>query len=90
MKYDRFHKIVREELASNTSGAIDDITPVCRYVIVRDGVVVKIGTAAAPKNGVYSIDLADGLGPGAYTAFLAVYLNDNWMTPDVKSVAFRK
>lgn len=90
IKYDRFYKIVREDLASNTSGAIDDIAPVCRYVIVRDGGVVKIGTAAAPKNGVYTINLADGLGPGAYTAFVAVYLNDNWMTPDVKRVSFRK
>lgn len=62
----------------------------CRYVIVRDGSVVKIGTAAAPKNGVYTINLADGLGPGAYTAFVAVTLNDNSMTPDVKSVSFRK
>ncbi len=90
MKYDRFYKIVREDLASNTSGAIDDITPVCRYVIVRDGSVVKIGTAAAPKNGVYRINLSEGLGPGAYTAYVAVYLNDNWLTPDVKSVSFRK
>jgi len=91
IKYDRFYKIVREALASNTSGAFDDITPVCRYVIVRsDGRVVKVGTAPAPKNGAYTISLADGLGAGDYTAFVAVYLNDNYMTPDVKSVSFHK
>lgn len=54
----------------------------CRYVIVRDGNLVKIGTSAAPKNG-YSINLGDGLGSGAYTAFLAVTLNDNSIAPNV-------
>jgi hypothetical protein len=91
IKYDRFYKIVREALASNTSGAYDDLGPVCRYVIVRsDGRVVKVGKAPDPKHGVYTINLGDGLGAGAYTAFVAVYLNDNYMTPDVKSVSFRK
>jgi hypothetical protein len=91
LKYDRFYKMLREALGSNTSGAFDDIRPVCRYVIVgSDGRAVKVGTAPDPKNGVYSIDLGDGLGAGAYTAFVAVYLNENYMTPDVKSVSFRK
>jgi len=90
IKYDRFSKIVLEALGSNTSGAIDDISSVCRYVIVRsDGRVVRVGTAPDPKHGVYTINLADGLGAGVYTAFVAVYLNDNYMTPDVKAVAFR-
>jgi hypothetical protein len=52
--------------------------------------VVRVGTAPDPKNGVYTIDLGDGLASGAYTAFVAVYLNDNYMTPEVKSVSFRK
>lgn len=91
VKYDRFYKIVREALGSNTSGAFDDISAVCRYVVVRsDGRVVKVGAAPDPKNGVYTINLGDGLEAGAYTAFVAVYLNDNYMTPDVKSVSFRK
>ena len=91
IKYDRFYKIVREALASNTSGAFDDISPVCRYVIVRsDGHVVRVGTAPDPRNGVYTIDLVDGLTSGAYTAFVAVYLNGNYMTPEVRSVSFRK
>jgi hypothetical protein len=91
VKYDRFYKIVREALASNASGAFDDITPVCRYVIIRsDGQVVKVGTAPNPKNGVYAVNLAEGLGAGVYTALVTVYLNDNYMTPDVKSVSFRR
>lgn len=91
IKYDRYYKIVREALGSDTSGAIDTVTPTCRYVIVgSDGRVVKIGTAPDPKNGVYRIDLGDRLSRGAYTAFVAVFLQDNYMAPEIKAVPFRK
>jgi len=91
IKYDRYHKIVREALGSNTSGAIDSISLVCRYMIVgSDGRVARVGTAPDPKNGVYTIDLGDRLARGAYTAFAAVYLNENYMIPDAKAVSFRK
>jgi hypothetical protein len=91
LKYDRYYKIVREALGSETSGAFDAVTPLCRYVIVgSDGHVVKVGTAPDPKNGAYQIDLGDRLGRGAYTAFVTVFLNDNYMTPDVTVVSFQK
>ncbi len=91
IKYDRYHKIVREALGSDTSGAIDTVTPVCRYVIVGDdGRVVRAGTAPDPKRGVFAIDLGDRLGRGAYTAYVAVYLNENYMTPEIKAVSFHK
>ena len=91
IKYDRYSKIVREALGSETSGAIDTVTPSCRYIVVgSDGRVAKMGTAPDPKTGVYRLDLGEGLGPGAYTAFVAVFLNDNDMTPDVRAVSFRQ
>jgi hypothetical protein len=90
-KYDRYYKIVREALGSETSGAIDTVTPTCRYVIVgSDKRVAKVGTAPDSKNAEYRIDLGEGLSPGAYTAFVAVFLNDNYMAPEVKAVSFRK
>ncbi len=91
IKYDRYHRLAREALGSNTSGAFDTVTPVCRYVIVgSDGRVIRVGTAPDPKNGVYTIDLGERLGRGAYTAFVAVYVNENYLTPDIKAVSFRK
>ncbi len=91
IKYDRYYRIAREALGSETSGAIDTVTSLCRYVIVgSDGRVVNVGAAPDPKNGVYRIDLGDRLGRGAYMAFVAVFLNDNYLTPDVKAVSFRK
>ncbi len=91
VKYDRYYKFVREALGSNASGAIDTVSPVCRYVVVgAGGRIDRIGTAPDPKNGVFAIDLGDRLDRGAYTAFVAVYINENEMTPDVKAIPFRK
>ncbi|HEV2438506.1 MAG TPA: hypothetical protein VGX97_00400 [bacterium] len=90
-KYDRYYKLVTEDLGSNTSGAYDDINAVCRYVVVRaDGHVVRTGSVTAPKNGTFSFNPADGLDRGAYTIRLAVSVNGNLMNPDVKTVAYRR
>ncbi len=90
-KYDRYYKIVTEPLGSNTSGAYDDITAVCRYLVMRgDGQVVKTGAVAGPKSGAFSFNPTDGLGRGNYTIMLAVFVNDNFMKPDIKTVAYRK
>ncbi|HLW48079.1 MAG TPA: hypothetical protein VKW09_09975 [bacterium] len=90
-KYDRYYKIVTEALGSNTSGAYDDVNPVCRYIVVaRDGSVVRAGTAPGPRDGVYSFDPAEGLRRGDYTVLLAVFLGANYMTPDVKIIAYHK
>jgi hypothetical protein len=90
-KYDRYYKLVTEALGSNTSGAYDDISAVCRYLVVRgDGRVVKTAAVAAPKSGIFSFNPGDGLDRGDYTILLAVFLNDNLMNPDVKTVAYRR
>ncbi|MHB8730207.1 MAG: hypothetical protein ACYDAB_00240 [bacterium] len=90
-KYDRYYKMVTEALGSNTSGAYDDITAVCRYVVVgRDGHVVAAGAVTAPSSGTFSFNPGEGLPRGDYTVWLAVSVNDNLMNPDVKRVAYRK
>lgn len=90
-KYDRYYKMVTEPLGSNTSGAYDDITAVCRYMVVgRDGQVAKTGTVPAPANGAFSFNPGDGLPRGGYTIWLAVSVNDNLMNPQVKPIAYRR
>ena len=91
IKYQRSYEIVRERLGSNTSGAIDTPSAVCRFVVVRaDGQVVKSATAHLAGPGVYGIDLREGLGPGAYSIQVAVFLDDNQMNPEIKSVGYRR
>jgi len=90
-KYDRYHKIVTEALGSNTSGAYDDVNPVCRYVVVaQNGTVARAGTAPGPTDNVFSFNPADGLPRGDYTVELAVYLGDDYITPDVKRITYRR
>jgi hypothetical protein len=90
-KYDRYYKIVTEALGSNTSGAYDDINPVCRYVVVaQNGTVVRAGTAPAPTDNVFSFNPADGLPRGDYTVELAVYLGDDYINSDVKRITYRR
>lgn len=87
IKFGRSFRIVTERLGSNSSGAIDVVTPVCRYVAVgAGGQVVKIATAEYRNNGTYTIDVHKALGPGIHTLMVAVYLNENYTNPDVKMV----
>ncbi len=90
IKFERTYRIARERLGSNSSGAIDDVSPVCRYLVVHDdGLVVKDATAGYGSDGVFTADLRD-LGTGAYTVLVAIYLNENYMNPDVRVVRYRK
>jgi hypothetical protein len=90
-KYERSSKIVRERLGSNASGAIDTVGAVCRYVVVRaDGQVVRISTAQPAGPGAYAVELREGLAPGVYSVQVAVFLNDNQMNPEIKSVRYQR
>ncbi len=91
IKFERNYRIVRERLGSNTSGAIDQVNPICRYVMVRaDGQVVKDAMAAYGSDGAYTADVGRGLPPGVYTVMIAVYLNENAMNPAVKIIQYRR
>jgi len=91
LKDERSYKIVREPLGSNASGAIDTVNAVCRYVVVRaDGQVARISTAGPAGSGAFAVDLREGLGPGAYSIQVAVFLNDNYLNPEIKSVTYQR
>ncbi len=87
IKFERSYKIVRERLGSNTSGAIDQVNPLCRYLVVRDdGRVVKVATATYGNDGVYAAELRGARDTGRFTVIVGMYLNENMVTPDVKLI----
>ncbi len=91
IKFERSYRIVRERLGSNTSGALDEVTPVCRYlVLAADGKVVKDATAVYGSEGMYTADVARGLDRGDYRILMAIFLNDNYENADVRIVPFTK
>jgi len=89
IRFERSYKIVRERLGSNTSGAIDQVDPLCRYLVVGgDGRVVKVATASYGNDGVYTAELPGARDTGRFTVIIGMYLNENMMTPDVKLLRY--
>ncbi len=90
-KFDRNYRIVRERLGSNTAGAIDEVSPVCRYLVVAaDGRVVKDAAAVYGSDGVYTADVNGGVDRGEYRILVAIFLNENYENADVKVVPYTK
>ncbi len=91
IKFERNYRIVRERLGSNTSGAIDEVTPVCRYLVVAaDGKVVKDATGVYGSEGIYTADLTNGVDRGDYRILVAILLNENYENADVRVVPYTK
>jgi len=91
VKFERTDRIVRERLGSNSSGAIDTVSPQCRYLVVTDdGRVVKDGIAMYGRDGVYLADVGRGIGPGSYRVLIAIYLNENFVNPEIRVVPYTK
>lgn len=60
------------------------------YVVLSpDGTVVQTGAAPYVGEGVFHIERRGALAPGLYTVMLALYLNDNAVAPEIKTVAYR-
>lgn len=91
IKYERSYRIVRERLGSNTAGAIDEVSPVCRYLVVAaDGRVVKDAAAVYGSDGVYTAEVTGGVDRGTYRILVAIFLNENYENADVKVVPYTK
>ncbi|MFQ5830791.1 MAG: hypothetical protein ACE5JD_16790 [Candidatus Methylomirabilia bacterium] len=89
-KFQRTYEIVREPLRQASSGLRPREVPVCRYVVVgSDGAVLMTGLARFGEDKVFVVDLEDRLEPGSYTVLTALYLNGNYMNPDIKRVPYR-
>jgi hypothetical protein len=59
-------------------------------VVLRPaGPVVGTGTATYAGNGLFRVELPRGLAPGLYTVLIALYLNENYVNPDIKMVPYR-
>ncbi len=90
IKFERTFRIVRERLGSNTTGAIDTVSPMCRYLVVAaDGRIVKDGTAIYGSGGIYTVDVS-GVERGDYHILVAIFLNENFMNPEVKIVPYTR
>jgi len=83
-------QVVREPLrAAADLRPVGDI-PLCRYVVLSPaGHVAGTGAAAYAGNGLFRVELPQDLAPGLYTVVIALYLDENYVNPEIKMVPYR-
>jgi len=88
-KFQRTYEIVRAPLGRAVATARAGEMPLCRYVVMHpDGRIVHTSTARYTGNGVFFVDLRGKLSPGMYTITLALYLSENYVTPEIKTLTY--
>jgi hypothetical protein len=89
-KFLRDHRLVREPLGKPGSDEDEGDVPVCRYVVLGgDGVVAAAGASRERSGNRLVVDLKGALKPGAYTALVALSLDDNEVAAEVATTQFR-
>jgi len=88
-RFQRTYDIVREPLRAAADARKKGEIPLCRYVVLSPaGPVVGAGTATYAGNGLFRVELPRHLASGFYTVLIALYLNDNYVNPDIKMVPY--
>ena len=89
-RFQRTYEIVREPLRAAADAGKKGEIPLCRYVVLSSaGAVVRTGTATYTGNGLFRVELPGDLAPGLYTVLVTLYLNENYVNPDIKMVPYR-
>jgi len=80
---------VREPLGNQAMVGVYRVKPVAKYVVLSPhGEVLKAGTASYAGDGIFAIELQGKVPPGHYTLLTTLYLNDNYIEPDIKMVPY--
>jgi hypothetical protein len=86
-KFQRTYEIVKEPLNDQSMVGVYRIKPLARYLVLTpEGEVLQAGTAGDTGGGIFTVELGGKLPPGRYTILTTIYLNDNYVDPDVKLV----
>lgn len=82
----RSYALVREALTPGSDARGYPVEAVLRFIALGpDGTVRHAGTAPLAGRGTFTVNLT-GWMPGPYTILMAVYANENTLTPAVKTV----
>jgi hypothetical protein len=89
-KFQRTYEIVREPLQRPASTGKKEGPPLCRYVVMgAASTVVLTGTAPYVGDGVFFVELQGRLGPGLYSVMIALYLHENYVNPEIRTIPYR-
>ncbi len=88
-KAQRSYHLVREPLGTRSMVGVYRVKAVAKYVALSpQGEVVKVGTAPYAGDGNFTIELQGKVPPGRYTVLTTIYVNDNYIEPDVRLVSY--
>jgi hypothetical protein len=88
-KAQRGYHLVREPLGNQSMVGVYRVKAVAKYVALSpQGEVRKVGTASYAGDGVFTIELQGKVPPGRYTVLTTIYVNDNYIEPDVRLVSY--
>ncbi len=87
MRFQRSYNITRQPLPAVATGAVKQVPPICRYVVLdANGRVVLAGLARLAEDSTFRVDLKGKLQPGHYTVEAAAYLNGNAMNAWIRRI----
>jgi hypothetical protein len=88
-KAQRSYHRVREPLGSQSMVGVYRVKALAKYVALSpQGEVLKAGTAPYAGDGIFTIELQGKVPPGRYTVLTTIYVNDNYIEPDVRLVSY--
>jgi hypothetical protein len=89
-KAQRTYHVVREPLNNQSLVGVYRVKPVVQYVVLSaQGDVLHTGYGHYAGNGTFTIEPGEYVPPGRYTILATMYLNDNYIKPDIKLVPFQ-
>jgi hypothetical protein len=88
-KAQRSYHLVREPLGNQAMVGVYRVKAVAKYVVLSpQGEVLKAGTAPYAGDGVFAVELQGKVPPGRYTVLITIYVNDNYIDPDVRMISY--
>lgn len=88
-KFQRTYEVVRVPLERTAGGGQAPEVIESRYVVIDPAGRVRLSGRARFEEGALVVDLRDRLEPGTYTVLTALYLNENFTSPDIRRVPYR-
>jgi hypothetical protein len=90
VKQQRSHRLERVALTHDTLRVIYPIRAPARFVLVGEGKVAATGIAKWEPDGRFAAPLPEGLSPGRYTLFAAIFTDGNTVNPSIGRIVIDK
>jgi hypothetical protein len=89
-KAQRAYSVAKAPLNNQSLVGVYRVRPVVKYIVLSpQGDVVKAGSGYYAGDGIFGVELPGKMQPGHYTVVTTMYLNDNYIEPDVKLVPYQ-